>query len=119
MFDIYLNSAVVGSADVKRKGLYYYINCSCKPPSNEIHRVIMCDTSYRKDLGICVPLGNVFTLSAHIPIKYFQGDEFTFELVRESKEEYVITNDMHFAHLDKLETARLYVANGQSRLIID
>ena len=90
MFDIHLNGAVVGSADVKRKGLYYYINCTCKLPSKEIHRVIMYDTSYRKDLGICVPLGDVFTLSAHVPAKNFQGDAFAFEVVRGAKEGYVI-----------------------------
>ena len=119
MYKIYMNGTVVGRADVKRKGLYYHITCTCKPPSMEFYRVIMYSRSDRMDLGICVPLGDVFTLSVHIPVKYFQGDEFIFELAREAKEEYVISNDILFTHLDKLETARLYVANGQSRLIID
>ena len=119
MFDIHTGEVVVGSADVKRKGLYYHITCTCKLPSKEIHRVIMRDGCEQKDLGICVPTGNVFTLSARIPVKCFQGDNFAFELVRGTKGEYAISNNMPFPHLDKLEAARLQYTNGQSKIIID
>lgn len=119
MFDIRFNGTIMGNANVKQKGLYYYINCTCKLPNRELYRVVMYDKSFRKDLGICVPHGDEFTISTRVPAKCFQGDVFTFELVREAKGEYVISDNMHFTHLDKLETARLYVANGQPRLIID
>lgn len=119
MFEIRMGDAVVGSADVKRNGLYYHINCTCKPPSEEIHRVTMHDGSVQKDLGICVPTGNAFTLSARIPVKCFQWNEFTFELVRGTKGEYVISNNTPFTHLDKLESARLQHTNGQTIILID
>lgn len=119
MFEIRMGDAVVGSADVKKNGLYYHITCTCKPPNKEIHRIIMYDGSVQKDLGICVPAGNVFTLSARIPVKYFHGDDFTFELVPEAKGEYIISNNMPFDHLDKLETARLQYTNGQLKIITD
>lgn len=119
MFEIHSNGVVVGSADVKRKGLYYHITCTCKPPSKDIHRIIMYSGSVQKDLGICVPSGNAFALSVRIPVKCFQEDKFTFELVRGTKGEYEIFDNMPFPHLDKLEAARLQYTNGQPRLIID
>lgn len=119
MFEIHMGNAVVGSADVKRNGLYYHINCTCKPPSKEIHRVIMHDGSVQKDLGICVPTGNAFTLSARIPVKCFQGDGFTFQLVKIGKREIIVSSNMPFTHLDELESARLQHTNGQAVILID
>lgn len=119
MFEIRMGDADVGSAAVKRNGLYYHISCTCKPPSKEIHRVIMGNGNVKKDLGICVPAGDVFTLFARIPIKCFQGDGFTFELVRAVKGEFVVSSNMPFSHLDKLETARLQHTNGQTIIVID
>lgn len=119
MFKIYMGDIDVGCAEVKRVGLYYHITCKCKPPSNQIHRIIIRNERFIKDLGICFPEGNEFRLFARIPVKCFQGDTFTFELVNSAKCEVVVSDNMPFAYLDKLETARLQLTNEQSIIVID
>lgn len=119
MVDIYMGDTCVGHAEIEQKGLYYHISCSCNPPSKEIHRIIMCSEGVRKDLGICVPKGNEFYLFARVPIKQFGGNNFSFELTNSETVGYAVAENMPFAHLDKLETARLQQTSGQSTIIID
>ncbi len=119
MFEIRTGTMAVGNAEVKRVGLYYHITCTCQPPSNEIHRIIMRNGNVQKDLGICVPSAGVFTLFKRIPVKCFPDATFTFELIDTAKESYIVRDNMPFAHLDKLESARLQNTNGQLSIIID
>ena len=119
MFNIRMGDAIVGRAEIIRKGLYYHITCTCNPPSNEIHRVIMTDGSVKRDLGICVPINDGFSLFARVSVKSFSQEQFHFELVNGSKGEFVVSNDAPFAHLDKLETARLQQTDGQFVIIIN
>lgn len=119
MFTVNMGSAVVGSANISRKGLYYHVQCTCDLPGNALYRIIMRNGRTYKDLGICVPEGNVFTLFKRVSVKQFQGNDFTFEIVCENEGEYAVSDNVPFAHLDKLESARLRQTNGQMKIIID
>ncbi len=119
MFAIFAGNDIVGRAEVKQKGLYYHITCVCNPPTNGIHRIIMQENDIQKDLGICVPQGDEFTLFKRIPIKTFQGNDFMFQLVEPGKVAHIVSENMPFEYLDKLETARLQRTNGQLRIVID
>ena len=119
MFEIRMGNTVVGSADISQQGLYYHIKCTCHLPNDQMYRMLMRCGDVHKDLGICVPEGNVFRVFTRIPVKNFKGKDFTFEIVCGTKGEYIISNNTPFGHLDKLESARLQNTNGQIKIVID
>ena len=113
MYDIMMDTKVVGQAEVMKEGLYYRFTCKCTPPNDAIHRIIVSDGSNTRDLGICVPTGKWFCLVCRIPIKYLPGDKMVFSLVSNAQNKAVpVETDMPFPALDKLETAYLQ-KNGE------
>ena len=119
MFEIRMGNTVIGRADIRQRGLYYHVKCTCCLPNDQMYRILMRSDDVQKDLGICVPEGNAFTLFTRIPVKNFQGKNFSFEIVGRTKGEYIISDNMPFDHLDKLESARLQNTNGQIKIVID
>ena len=119
MYKITLNGEQVGQAQVEREGLYYKITCICSFPDNEIHKIFVGDGESVVKLGVCVPNGNQFTLSTRVPIKYLPGDDLYFTIASNCPSDIPISSGKPFAYLDKLETARLQITNGQPSIIID
>lgn len=119
MFEIVCNEKIVGTAEVEKEGLYYRIYCVCTPPNKEIHRILVDDGQCKRDLGICVPVGTNFVLTTRIPVKYINAENLQFTLIQQNAEAMPISTDMEFQDLDKLETARLQVTNGQVEVLID
>ena len=117
MFDILMGTQAVGRAEVKKEGLYYRFSCTCTPPDNGIYRIIVCDGSNTRDIGICRPSGTV----ARVPIKYLPGDKLTFTLVPKDKKEISVpvATGEPFEHLDQLDNAHLQVSDGQPKILID
>ena len=123
MYDILLGTAPVGKAEVQTEGLYYKFSCYCTLPSSDVFRVTVSDGNTTKDLGICVPTGSRFTLTARIPTKYLKGDRLTFILVPNNSARrgigIPVMTGRPFEQLDKLEAARLSYTNGQPVIVID
>ena len=121
MFDIYKDSKVVGTAQVQRKGLYYQFICSCKPPDKGIYRIWVSDGCDELDLGICVPEGDTYTLTKHLPVKLLKGETFNFTLQSKDWKKTGSTPESEklFPHLDMLEQAKLSEVNGQEMIIIE
>ncbi len=118
MYDILFDRVKVGTAEMFKEGLYYKIICTCRPANEGIHRILVSDGSESRDLGICVPEGGLFKLTARVPMKYLKGERLSFCLVGNCVPVPVATGEP-FPHLDKLETARLQVTNGQPMIVID
>lgn len=121
MFDICYQDGVIGRAEVTKQGLYYCFRCACTPPDKEMYRIHVNDGITTKDLGICVPDKDQYTLVARIPIKYFNDDKFVFVLTpaRLEKTFIPVAVDVPFDPLDQLETARFQIENGQPGILID
>lgn len=119
MFEILCESVVVGSAEMKREGLYYKIHCTCTPPNDRIHRITVSDGTTVRDLGICVPSGTKFTLTARLPMKCFQSEKLSFALVTQDRTGTPVSDGAPFDRLDDLEAARLQITDGQPEIIID
>ena len=121
MFEICYKDAIIGRAEVKKEGLYYCFYCACTPPDKEMYRIHVNDGMTTKDLGICVPEKDQYTLVARVPVKYFKNDELVFVLTpaRLEKTFMPVTSDGPFEALDQLETARFQLENGQSGILID
>ena len=119
MFKILYNDKVVGQAEIAKEGLYYRIHCACTLPNSSIHRITVKDGENVLDLGICVPVDDKFVVNARIPVKYIKGESPEFYLVSGANKGIPVATGKPFSQLDKLETARLQVTNGQSEIIID
>ena len=120
MFEIFYHDRVVGTADVKTEGLYYRIVCHCVPPDESVYRICVSDGLNTRNLGICVPEGNTFFLTARIPVKYLK-EKMRFELMasKQEQEKISVSTDEPFNALDHLETARFQIVNGQPEILID
>lgn len=121
MYDIYAGTQIVGHAEVIKEGLYYRFSCKCMPPDNGIHRIMVSDGSNTKDLGICVPAGEWFSLVTRVPVKYLSGEKMEFSLIPKDKQEKAIpvATNGPFADLDKLDSAHLQQTDEKSEIIID
>lgn len=121
LYDIYVDTQVVGQAEVIKEGLYYRFSCKCTPPDEGVYRIIVSDGENTKDLGICVPTGEWFCLVSRVPIKYLPGERLEFTLIPKDKQEKVVSvaTDEPFADLDKLDSAHLQQSNGKTEIIID
>ena len=119
MYDILMDTQVVGQAEVTKEGLYYRFSCKCTPPDDGIHRILVSDGNSTKDLGICVPTGEWFCLVCRVPVKYLSDENLQFALVPKEQRGIPVETDSAFAHLDKLDSARLQEVNGKTEILID
>ncbi len=119
MFDIFYLDKCVGTAKVKKEGLYYLFTCTCTLPFEGKFRVKVSDGENERDLGICYPTGNGFSLQSRVPAKYINGDSLRFSLISNEDSDYIVRSGKPFAHLDEIEAARLEITNGQAKIIID
>ncbi len=119
MYEIMCNKESAGSAQVEKEGLYYKFLCTCLPPNEGVHRIIVSDGEAVRDLGICVPEGGKFILTARVPIKYLKGNKLTFTLTSKNGVDNSVDIGEAFAQLEELEAARLQITNGQPEIVID
>ena len=78
-YEITYDTVPVGTAQVEKQGLYFLFSCRCRLPDEGLYRIHGCFGEDRVDLGICVPMGQLFGMdkkspSRQIPegIPYFQ-----------------------------------------------
>ena len=121
MYQILFENKSVGCAQIQKEGMYYRVHCSCALPDNGIYRIIAEDGCNITDLGICVPEGHQFALSARVACKNLKLDNLSFQLVCNTRRRrsVPVAVDTELAYLDKLETARLQITNGRAEILID
>ena len=120
MWDIYYNDKVMGAANVKKEGLYYIIFCECTLPGDGIYRIIVSDGNTERNLGICVPTGNRFTLCARVPVKGLNEEKMTFRLApKDMRLSYPLETNKPFDPLDQLDSAHLEVSGEGVSVILD
>ena len=120
-YEVCLNSQIVGSADVEKRGLYYHIICKCNLPNSGVYRVSVQSETMETDLGICVPMGNFFGLETNVPVKKMGEGKLVFQIAsqRQDTAEPMIPIDPQkpFIHIDKLQKARLIQRDGTLGII--
>lgn len=80
-YDITYEGAPVGTAKLEKQGLYYKLSCRCPLPGDGLYRVHVVCGQKREDLGICVPMENLFGMDKSVPIKRLGEGQMSFELV--------------------------------------
>lgn len=113
--EVFWDRQPVGTACVTREGLYYRFRCECRFPDKRGYRLRVCCGSKTLDLGLCVPEGNLFTLSKRIPIKQVGDGEMSFQAMRNIQKASFspVEENLPFSGIPILQYARLAVNNGQ------
>ena len=114
IYDIHLNSSIIGQAEVSREGLYYNIVCRCQLPVRSLCKIQITCEDQTELLGTPVPTGKEFILRKKIPVKQLPGSNLSFAAVEKRKERFVpIYSDQPFEYISQLKTAHLEYRNGQ------
>ena len=80
-YEIFYDKQCVGTATMKREGLYLCFSCRCRLPDNGLYRIHVTDGDRRGDLGICVPMDDNFGMDKKLPAKGLGEGILRFELL--------------------------------------
>lgn len=120
MYQITWKGNQVGNAEIRKEGMFYRFSCRCYLVNKGVYRIAVTDGQNKHDLGICVPDGSGYSCVARLPCNRLNGTVFTFLLTDGKKKEGIpILAATPFFYLDKLNTARLRITDGQPEIIID
>ena len=111
-FDVKRNGRTVGTAEVKREGLYYRIFCRCRVAGEGIQRLY----AGGEKIGVLIPESGELTLNTKVAAKRLnEGCDFT--IGENTGCFYPICPGEPFEHLDKLRAGRLSWRDGQAGLL--
>ena len=90
--DVHLDHKTVGTANIKRNGLYYQIHCRCNVPDDRVYRLMAKCDGRSVDLGVCVPFEDGFGVDTMVSVKKIGTDSISFYLTdrKESSDEKFI-----------------------------
>lgn len=120
--DILMADKPIGTARIKKEGLYYNIHCTCKLSGAVICRLVACCGSKQQDLGICVPMNGQFGVQTKIPVKRLGEGAMVIRVEPNhgdvSKRFVPIRAEEPFAYIDKLQNAYFAFRNKQPGVIL-
>lgn len=122
-YEIMLGDKSIGAAEVSIEGLYYRFSCRCKL-SGEIMYCLKTVCAEREcDLGVLVPIGDVFGIDTRRPVKKVGEGILSFYAVPRHPEitgQFVpIRADEPFMYLEKLQKAHLDVQREVVGVVIE
>lgn len=92
-YDIKFDDSPVGKAQMEKQGLYMLFSCRCRLPDTGIYRIHAVYGDKREDLGICVPMGELFGMDKKIPAKQLEAGIPTFELIPKDWEPQAVAQE--------------------------
>lgn len=121
-YEILRGGEPVGQARVEKQGLYYRFSCRCKLSGEVIYRITVACGEKCESLGVPVPEGNAFVLTARIPVSRLGDGEPIFRAVPRHPERdgkfIPISPDTPFTYLNRLESAFLERRAGQTGIVL-
>jgi hypothetical protein len=121
-YEILMGNMPVGTAQVVRQGLYYLFQCNCGISGDVMCRVVVNCNGHHENLGILMPMGGGFGLTAKLAVKRLGKGKFRFRVLpKHQKCEYrfvPVYPEEPFAYLTRLKNAFLEVRNGQVGVVI-
>ena len=116
-YEIFLGAEPVGEAVVEKQGLYYRFSCRCRLRGATMQRIMVACGAKKVDLGICVPMGDVFGVDKKVPCKQLGEGKPEFFLTprpQHSGGKFVpVYPEEPFAYMSRLKGAFLEIRNGQ------
>lgn len=121
-FDVCLGEEAVGTAWVKKAGLYYHIRCSCRLTGQVRYKILATGGSGEADLGLCVPYADGYGLEVRLPIKRVGDGKLKFRAVPKHQQlqgQFIpIRAEEPFRYIQGLKDAFLAKKNGQEGVLI-
>lgn len=121
-YDICLGRDVIGRAIVTRQGLYYHFSCRCKLESEAMYRVSVFCGGHHENLGVLVPMGDVFGLDTKLAVKRLGQGAFRFQALPKHQKatgQFIpIHPEEPFAYITRLQEAYLEIREGQVGVLI-
>ena len=116
MYDVYLGSEVIGTAELLREGMTVCIRCKCRISGEVPYRVMMTLIGQTIDLGLLTAKDGCFSLSYRLPARILEGASPEFRAVPRSVQlngNFVpISADEPFSYLSRMGNAYLQRRNG-------
>lgn len=110
-YDIFLGSQKIGTAVVKRQGLYYRFHCECQLSGQVIYKIVVSCDGRKESLGICVPENGCFKVESRVPVKRLGEGTLSFRAVPKHAQlpgRFIpIRSEEPFMYISQLQTARL------------
>ena len=117
-YNIYFLDEIVGTASVKKDGLYFLISCKCAFPKEGIYKIDIFSSRPTLHLGTCIPDGDVFTLQKRISAKSIADEDLRFEINAfwdSRRENFIcVSTDKPVPCISMLRTGRFIRENGES-----
>lgn len=121
-YPILMDGQTVGTATVRREGLYLLFTCQCHIGGKLLYEIIAFDGQHRENLGVLVPVDGEFYLQTRRPAKRFQPGKLVFQAApKQSRPKGIfvpLVPDVPFTHVHRLQDAFLEVRGGQLGLVV-
>lgn len=121
-YEITYENQNVGSAVVVAEGLYLRIECQCTMPKRDLYRIFAKDDNVMIDLGICVPVGQHYSLVKRIPQKQFPGKTVKFYVNKNEMQHdltrLTVDESQPFAYIDRLDSARVEIFDNKLCMVM-
>ncbi|MBQ3214667.1 MAG: hypothetical protein IJB11_00960 [Oscillospiraceae bacterium] len=121
-YDIRMGRDVIGKVNVERQGLYYHFSCRCRLSGTVIYRVVVTGGGHSENLGVLVPVGDVFGLEKKVAVKHLGTGELRFQAMPKHQKapgEFVpIRPEEPFAYITRLQDAFMEIRDGQIGVVV-
>jgi hypothetical protein len=109
----------VGEALVKRKGMFWHIQCSCTGIDENLTVIAVCGIC-RIELGVCPAGAQGGTIERWIPVKTLpMAEDVSFTLEQRCKEQFIpLAADKPFQAVVQLSAARFEVRFGVPGIVL-
>ena len=111
MYEVFAGEKAVGKVEAAREGLYVRFSCRCQPTDRDMIRLWMICGEKETDLGLCVPVGDVFGTEKRIPAKQCGDGNLQFCLRHKDdtlRGKFIpLSPEEPFQYIHRLETAFL------------
>lgn len=120
-YGVCLDGQKVGSATVRRLGLYYEVTCRCNLKGGQMLHLVIRGTNFSEDLGLLVPQGGMLELKKRVPAKRMveNAPEFFLRRRNTQPDEFIpITPEGEFPFLRRLNDCVFAVRDGRKGVIL-
>lgn len=108
---------VVGTAQLRRQGMYWRVRCDCALPAALRYRVLARCSDGRVDLGLLYPDEDRLTLTTGLPMRAIDPNTAQIEAVACESEVVVLDEGCPLPCIARLEQYRYCVRNGKPCLV--
>ena len=111
IYDLLFEKKKVGTASVKRCGLYVEVVCQCQFQEEGIYKILLTGSYGAMNLGTCVLSEDGFVLKRKIPVKNVGEGEYQFSVITpksyNTSHRIPVCANTTFDSISKLRNARL------------